>query len=233
MFDENKSSPALTPTKKTRQKTRQLTGMDSRDKLLDSAEFLFAEHGFDGCTLRHIADHAGVNQGMIHYFFRTKENIFREAYFRRGSVITARRLALLEREEYSSGGQPVPLERLIEIFLEPVYEMALGGDGGRSFLRMQARLQLDGSPYGKEIRQTLYDESSRRFVAALKRSMPRVSWEEVCWRFTFLLGAYQYVLADTGRLEAISMGQLNGSDLQQAMRYLVPFLVAGMNRPSS
>ena len=206
---------------------------DNRSRLLDAAEQLFSERGFDGCTLRDIADRAGVNQGMIHYFFRTKENVFREAYFRRGADITANRLRLLDEEEARADGQPIKLARLLEIFLRPAYDVATSGPSGRAFLRMQARLQLDNSPFSQEIRQALYDESSQRFVQAFARSMPGVPYEEVHWRFTFLRGAYQYVLANTGRLEAISGHRLSGEAFQQALHYLLPFLEAGLRSPAS
>lgn len=204
---------------------------DARESILRAAERLFAEHGFAGCSLRNIADSAGVNQGMIHYFFRSKEALFQEAYLRCGTPMVEERLQLLDAEEAAAKGGPVPLERLVEIFLTPAFRLAMSGVSGRAFLRMQAHLQLDGTQFGNELRQHLYDESSRRFVAAFARSLPGLSREDVSWRFMFMLGTYQYALADTGRMEVISDGLCSGRDFAEALRQVVPFLTAAMRAP--
>lgn len=199
----------------------------SRERILLAAERVFSERGYDGCTLKDIAARARVNQGMIHYFFRTKEAVFREAYMRRGREIADERLRLLDLEEASSP-RPVALEKLIELFLRSAVNVALRGPGGRAFLRMQARLQMDASKFGQQIRGELYDESSRRFVAAFARSLPQLGEDEIAWRFVFMLGAYQYALADTGRLEVISKGRCSGRDFAESLRQIVPFLAAAM-----
>src|SRR5262249_1824395 len=50
----------------------------SRDAILDAAERLFADSGFDGTSMRSIAEAAGVAQGLLHYHFGTKERLFAE-----------------------------------------------------------------------------------------------------------------------------------------------------------
>ena len=199
-----------------------------REAILRAAAKLFAEHGFEGCSLRNIAESARVNQGMIHYFFKTKEALFFDAYMHHGQPLVDERMRLLDEEEAMHGDAAVPLERLIEIFLAPAVRLALSGPSGRNFLRMQAHLQLDGTRFGRELRSTLYDTSSRRFVKAFARSLPALGHEQVSWRFIFVLGTYQYVLADTGRLEVVSDGACDGREFGKALREMIPFLAAGM-----
>lgn len=206
---------------------------DGRLNILRAAERLFAERGFEGCSLRNIADLAKVNQGMIHYFFKSKESLFLEAYMRCGRPLVEERLRLLNAEQVKSGGGPIPLERLIEIFLRPAVDIALTGSSGRSFLRMQAHLQLDDSKFGKQLRGSLYDESSRCFVEAFAQSLPGLTREQIYWRFIFILGVYQYTLADTGRLEAISKGESSGRDYTEALQQMIVFVAAGMREGSS
>ena len=54
----------------------------TRDRILDVALRSFAELGFDGSSTRAIAARAGVNQGLIPYYFGTKEALWREAVSR-------------------------------------------------------------------------------------------------------------------------------------------------------
>lgn len=46
------------------------------DTLLAVAEQLFLEKGFDGASTTEIARRAGCNQTLVHYYFRTKQNLF-------------------------------------------------------------------------------------------------------------------------------------------------------------
>lgn len=51
---------------------------DKQDFLLSVAEELFAEHGFDGTSIRMIAEQSGMNVAMISYYFGSKEKMFEE-----------------------------------------------------------------------------------------------------------------------------------------------------------
>ncbi len=49
---------------------------DSRELILATARTLFAEHGFDGTSLRQIARAAGVDPALVHHFFQGKDELF-------------------------------------------------------------------------------------------------------------------------------------------------------------
>lgn len=49
---------------------------ESREHILASARHLFAEHGFEGTSLRQVAREAGVDPAMIHHFFKGKDELF-------------------------------------------------------------------------------------------------------------------------------------------------------------
>jgi len=205
---------------------------DTRQRILNAAEQLFADKGYDACTLRDVAQKAKVNQGMIHYFFKSKETLFREAYVQRGQEIADERMRRLDAAEAEAAGQPVAVERLVEMFLRPAFDVGMRGAGGRAFVRILARLHLDASRFVDHIRGSVYDESSHRFVAALARSLPHLSADEIAWRFVFMLGTYQYALADTGRLEVISGKRCVGKDFEEAYRQMLPYITAGLRSAS-
>ncbi len=52
---------------------------DTRETILRSALGLFSDRGFDGCTNREIAARAGVNHGLITYYFGSKQKLWQEA----------------------------------------------------------------------------------------------------------------------------------------------------------
>lgn len=49
---------------------------DTRQKLLESAGVVFAEHGFHQATVRQITDRAGTNLAAVNYHFRDKEELY-------------------------------------------------------------------------------------------------------------------------------------------------------------
>ncbi|OQX62232.1 MAG: hypothetical protein B5M56_07040 [Desulfococcus sp. 4484_241] len=54
----------------------------TQQKILEAATAIFAQEGFRGARMRQIADLAGVNQALLHYYFRSKENLYGEVLSR-------------------------------------------------------------------------------------------------------------------------------------------------------
>src|SRR5690348_3564750 len=64
---------------------------DKKQHIIDAAIPLFAEKGFEGCSIRDLAARAEVNVAMINYYFGSKDNLFVEmvaykATFMRGKL---------------------------------------------------------------------------------------------------------------------------------------------------
>lgn len=51
---------------------------DTKGAILEAARSVFAEHGYDGASIRAIAERAGVDPALVHHYFGTKEELFRE-----------------------------------------------------------------------------------------------------------------------------------------------------------
>jgi AcrR family transcriptional regulator len=52
---------------------------DTREEILAAARDTFAEHGYEGASIRQIATRAGVDPALVHHYFGTKERLFRAA----------------------------------------------------------------------------------------------------------------------------------------------------------
>jgi AcrR family transcriptional regulator len=55
---------------------------DTKQRILDAADEIFVRHGIDGARMQEIADHAGVNKALLHYYFRSKANLARAVWLR-------------------------------------------------------------------------------------------------------------------------------------------------------
>ncbi len=92
---------------------------DKREQILDAAQALFAEQGYDGTSVRDICNHAGVNVAMVNYYFGSKEGLFEKMVERRASVMRGR------LEELSANRDMAPIVKM-EILAEEVINRMFG-----------------------------------------------------------------------------------------------------------
>jgi len=52
----------------------------TEEKIFDSATDVFIEKGMDGARMQDIADHAGINKSLLHYYYRTKDKLFNAVF---------------------------------------------------------------------------------------------------------------------------------------------------------
>src|ERR1035441_8866650 len=115
--------------------------IDTRQKILDTAERLFGEQGYGATSLRHIIAEAGVNLAAIHYHFGTKEDLLDHLIMRKGGPVNEERVALLDALEARAQGKAVPLEKLLEAFLGPPMRRV---GKGPEFAKLMGRMYGEG-----------------------------------------------------------------------------------------
>ena len=211
------------------QTARQIDSESSREKLIASAERLFADRGFDGVSVRDIANAAGVNSALVGYYFRGKEGLLSEVYTRHCEPMKRERARLLE--EYSKAAKGPTLEQVIEAFVRPSLQVTTDKSGRTDFTRLRAVLSAENSALLEKLVAENFDQSSRMFVDALCRCLPQLTREDVLWRFHFLLGTIYYTGAGPHRIKTLSKGRCDPSDPVATCRHLIPFLAAGFRAP--
>lgn len=53
----------------------------TEEHILKAAETEFHQHGYSGARMQKIAERAGINKAMLHYYFRNKENLFTQVFY--------------------------------------------------------------------------------------------------------------------------------------------------------
>lgn len=204
---------------------------DTRTKILNKAEQLFAKHGYEACSLRTISINSRVNQGLLHYHFGSKKNLFSEMFLRRARELVRQRIELLDEAEAAAAGRPVPVETLVRCFIEPPLRMLQGGPGERAFVRIHSQLRSDPVGFGIDLRRQAFGESTKRFIEAMRHSCPHLSAEAISWRFNSMIGAYLVVISHGARIEDFSDGLCSSDDIDAALRQILVFIVSGFNAP--
>ena len=214
------------------------TGKSSltQERILDVAEGLFMEHGFEAAGLRQITADADVNLAAVHYHFGSKEELFQAVLKRRLDPMNQERLALLDALERDRA-KPPSCESIIGAMFIPALKLARDkARGGNNFLRLLGRAYADPAPFIRQFLSHEYAPMILRFKAAFARTLPHLPPRELSWRLHFLMGAMSYTLAGTDVLKLISeLNPVDAHDTQlrdeQLLRRLGPFLVAGLKAP--
>ncbi len=203
---------------------------DTRGRLLDAAEALFAEHGFEGASLRAITARAGANLAAANYHFRSKEALLDAVIDRRIGPVNTERLRRLDELEARAGDAPVSIEAILEAVVAPALRLSRDPSGGAVFMRLVGRMHAESGRLWERFIERMRP-IQQRFGAALARALPELSREELAWRMHFAAGAMISTMSDHCRLDQISGGLCNSQDVEGAIRRLVPFLAAGMRSP--
>src|SRR5689334_12024668 len=97
--------------------------MNTKDRILDTAERLFARDGVEATSLRAITTEAGVNLAAVNYHFQSKEALLHAVIARRVGPMNTRRIELLNAVEARAFGDLLPVAQVLDAFLRPVFEM--------------------------------------------------------------------------------------------------------------
>jgi AcrR family transcriptional regulator len=130
----------------------------TRGRILATALQVFAERGFDGARTRDIAEQAGANLGLITYYFRNKETLWREA--------VAHAFAELQRElaevvtSHAGDAERLQLEQLARRFVRfvarrPEFMRLMNDEGKRDSPRMRWLADRFVKPMHEGLRQLI------------------------------------------------------------------------------
>jgi AcrR family transcriptional regulator len=198
---------------------------ETKHKILDVAERLFAEQGFAATSLRHIIAEAGVNLAAIHYHFGSKEELLDELVGRFAEPVNAERIARLDRLEAEAGGAMPPVEPILEAFLMPPAEMAhKHPESGK----MMGRLHAEGLM--PTLVERHFKPTGKRFIEALRRALPALTDREFQFRIDFMIGAMAHTMVQT---QAFQPGAAPNPHDWDRVSCLVAFLSGGFNVPAS
>lgn len=222
----------MTRTKKD-QVLKQITPSETTESVfLDAAERLFAEHGYEGTTIRNIAEQAGVNLGVLHYYWGTKEALFKALCERRMRPVIEERLRRYDLCIATAAGGAPDLKQVLESSLSPVMIHEDQSEAERKLMaKLLARIFTDPSPQVQGVMAEMFDEPSFRFYRLVRQCCPHLDDEAFYWRMHGVTGTIQYATIGTERIKHLSHGRFTGSDRNYGVRETVQFLYAALMAP--
>ncbi|MET0660695.1 MAG: TetR/AcrR family transcriptional regulator [Steroidobacteraceae bacterium] len=152
-------------------------GQETRQRLLETAARHFAEHGYKGASQRAILRELGMNPATAHYYFGTKEALYRGVIDASIHDIQEERLKRLGEIDAAVAGHE-RLRRLLYAYFYPHMRFT-AMDAGRDYATILAQVQSGA----KDVAQEIFDDTVRpvrlKYLAALQKLFPTQTAAEV------------------------------------------------------
>ncbi len=204
---------------------------DTKTRLLDAAEALFADHGIAATSLRDITTQAEANLAAVNYHFGGKDGLLTAVFGRRLRPVNQERLELLDAFESAAGVSPVPLDQILYANLAPPFRMLdASGESGQRFMRIVARINADPASSIHQAFLRHFDEIRVRFLEALAKALPELDADEVERRFHYSLAAMFHTFCWGPQIACLCAQPHDHRE--RVFTSLIEYGVAGLRAPS-
>jgi AcrR family transcriptional regulator len=199
----------------------------TRSAILAAAERLYADRGFGDVTLRDIVAAANVNLAAVNYHFGSKDELIAELFVTRSLALNRERLRELKAAEEEGGGT-AEIADILRALVGPTLRGCLGPDNQRSTAaRFMIRVSIESVPPIRRIRNREIDHL-RKFIAAMRRSLPSRSEVDLYWGLHFALAMAQQTVRDSERLTKLSEGKCDVDDVDGIIARVVAVAVMAL-----
>jgi len=195
--------------------------IDTRRKIMDGAENLFADVGFDAVSMRDVARRSRVLLGQITYHFGTKEALFEEVVARRAVELNRRRRESLRQLR---GGT---IEQILDAYLHPYLDLLNGEDvGWHSYSRLIA--QIGQSMRWQKLSARYFSELGHFLIDRLIEAEPTLARPAAVHGYVYMVSVMFGVFAASGLIDIFSDGSLHSSDLGSTYDSMIKFCANGI-----
>jgi AcrR family transcriptional regulator len=194
---------------------------NTKSKILDAAEKLFGEKGFDSTSLRDITAEAQVNLAAVNYHFQSKESLIDAVIARRIEPVNRKRLEMLDK----AGPNPT-LEQILASFLQPVLEL-----NASNVAPLVGRFLAEPRQFFERVYKKHIQPVSQRFQEELAKALPDLQPDERLWRLYFSAGVMTHLMSWSPVLPELSGGLCDATDRQALVERAIAFLAAGFRAP--
>ena len=206
-----------------RRKSQKNGDWDPRQIIFDTAERLCAEKGLEAVSVRDIAKAADVSLAALNYYYGSLNNLLLTILKTR---IEELRLSQLDTFEALHQSPKPDLRTILRAVLEPLARWRAPNSNRHAAVQFLSRAILASEPTLKQhIDSGIF--GFRPVLDLLQRALPHLSFEEICWRFHFLMAIEHMNQWDSERLLLLSDNRCNANNHLESLERALDFAVAG------
>jgi AcrR family transcriptional regulator len=201
-----------------------MTDLETREKIMEAATVLFADHGYEGTSVREIAKAADVNVASVNYYFNSKENLFLEI-MKAGFVECS--LEMKELLEKNKGELESTMIDCFRYFLENSHNL-------RSHFKLMLSSQHSHHLVSEGTEDSIYGPPGGMVMAgAIKNLAPSASDRDVHWALRTLFShiVHTSIIHSTcikSNTQILFCSQL---DLEEGIRRLTRMVIKEITNP--
>lgn len=199
----------------------------TKEKILDIAEGLFAEHGFNDTSLRAITSKAGVNLASVNYHFGDKKTLVRAVLNR---YLEAFMPAVQQALQELNSQDEYQMSEVFESLRTPLRALNdVRPNGTSRFMLLIGRGYTDVQGHLRWFITTRYSDVLSLFTQSVMKANPKLTPETLFWRLHFTLGTCVFTMASSQALAEIAESDFgNQVDAKAVVDLLIPYLAAGV-----
>ncbi|WP_095499188.1 TetR/AcrR family transcriptional regulator [Paraferrimonas haliotis] len=205
-----------------------LAKADTKNKILDAAERLFAERGFAETSLRAITTKADVNLASVNYHYGSKKELIRAVIARYLDEFIPRVIDSLE--QLHRDFEHPSLQQVFFALVEPLLELEQLKTGGtRNFLQLLSRGFIENQGHLRWFITNNYSHGLDAFVKSVAIAEPSIPRDEMFWRLHFTLGTVVFTMASSEALISIAENDFNEDiSIEDVILRVIPYVAAGV-----
>ncbi len=200
----------------------------TKTQILDVAEALFAEQGFDQTSMRAITSGAGVNLASVNYHFGSKKNLIQAVFKRYFDILMPRIDETLGSLSLSTGRQGIV--DLLEALVPPMLCLNdVRPNGTATFVMLLGKGYNETQGHLRRFIMGNYGQSINQLLTEIHRRLPDIQDDELFWRLHFAMGAFVFSMSSSSALTQIAHSDFNQDvDVVGVIEHLIPFVATGI-----
>lgn len=137
------------------------TELSTEQKILLAARTIFIKKGMAGARMQDIANEAGINKALLHYYFRSKEQLFEVVFWEAANQLFLNMNGVFESE--------LPLFEKIELFVSEYLSMVISAPFIPQFLFTE--INRNPEEFFKKFEKLTHKPNPLRFISQLRQAM--------------------------------------------------------------
>lgn len=198
-----------------------------QERLLDAAEELFCECGFEGASIRDIAASANCNIASVNYYFGGKEKLYTEVWRRHLVQMRDARIGGIREVMSRNSGNP-SLEELLRSYANVFIEPLVGESRGGRFIKLMAREMIDQHLPANMFVEEMIIPVMTALQQALMKICPGLEEAEVQLAILSIVGQLIHTVGAKAMLEWTDNPDIPKFELAEVVNHIVKFSAAGI-----
>jgi AcrR family transcriptional regulator len=206
---------------------------DTKTRIMDAAEHLFARDGFHLTSLRTLTEQAEVNLAAVNYHFGSKEGLLQAVIARRLLPLNKLRqqkieVVLLQAE--ASKSLP-PTKELLRAFIGPTLDFRNSGPGAKDFIALISRSLSEPDETVRNHFILQVRPIFKLLFDGLQKALPKLTANILLTRLQFTMGAMSHMMSSGTQSDQLIPGGAEPLSDEQRVEELILFVGSGLEAP--